>query len=305
MPRLRRTAPLRSPPVRRIAVVVLVLVAFLAGCSSNAKKAARPATTTTVATPPGLTVARVSSTAAQRIDGFGASGAWWPNDLARFPEQTQKLVAEKLFGPHGIALSGYRYSIGGGGVGVKTPARAPKEFKDDTAGLTFLRAANDAHVPLLTGFVNSAPPQFTTNGKSCGGSLKPGMEDAYAQYLVDIVKHLHDDEHITLQYVSPMNEPDNNFGDCGQEGMSVPVSQRATVVQALGKALADQAPYARSSPTSRPPTRFSPTKHRSGCASRARRNPSPRSRTTPTTSRTTRSARRWSSSHNASASRRG
>ncbi len=229
--------------MRRAVVFLVIVVALAAGCSSS-KKAAKPSTTTTtVATPSGLTVARVSATTAQRIDGFGASGAWWPNDLAKFPPETQKLVADKLFGTDGINLSGYRYNIGGGGKGVKPGPRAPKQVPDDTAGLTFLRAANDAHVPVLTGFVNSAPPRFTTSGKACGGSLKPGMEDEYAQYLVDVVKHLHDDEHITLHYVSPMNEPDNNFADCGQEGMSVPVEQRATVVQALGKALAAQAPY--------------------------------------------------------------
>ncbi|HMC71587.1 MAG TPA: glycoside hydrolase, partial [Mycobacteriales bacterium] len=115
--------------------------------------------------------------------------------------------------------------------------RAPKEFADDTAGLMFLRAASNAHVPILTGFVNSAPPRFTTSGKACGGSLKPGMEDAYAQYLVDIVKHLHDDDHITLQYVSPMNEPDNSFSSCGQEGMAVPVDARAALVRAVAGAL--------------------------------------------------------------------
>ena len=55
----------------------------------------------------------------------------------------------------GIELSAYRYNIGGGGVGVTTPDRAPQEEAADTAGLTFLRAASDAHVPILTGFVNS------------------------------------------------------------------------------------------------------------------------------------------------------
>ena len=128
-----------------------------------------------------------------------------------------------LFTSDGIALSGYRYNIGGGGAGVTTVDRAPKEFASDSAGLYFLRAAKDDGVPILTGFVNSAPPRFTTNGKACGGNLKPGMETAYAQYLAGVVKTLHDRDHITLQYVSPMNEPDNSFGDCGQEGMQVPV----------------------------------------------------------------------------------
>lgn len=93
-------------------------------------------------------------------------------------------------------------------------------------------------VPILTGFVNSAPPRFTTNGRACGGDLKPGMEAEYARYLAAVVRTLHDRDHITIRYVSPMNEPDNSFGDCGQEGMRVPVSQRAAVVQALGRELA-------------------------------------------------------------------
>src|SRR5437016_9175144 len=202
----------------RRAIAIFAVSVFVTSCSSS-KHAARPApkTTTTIATPADLTVVRVAAAPAQTIDGFGASGAWWPNDLVRFPLSVQKRVADMLFSPQGIALSGYRHNIGGGGVGVKTPARAPKQVPADTAGLTFVRAANDARVPVLTGFVNSAPPQFTTNGKSCGGSLKPGSEAAYARYLASIVKRLAEDEHVTLKYVSPMNEPDNNFGDCGQE----------------------------------------------------------------------------------------
>ena len=230
----------------RRAIATIAVLALVASCSSS-KRAARPVrpTRTTIAAPANLTVVRVAAAPAQTIDGFGASGAWWPDDLVKFPPAVRKRVADMLFSRAGIALSGYRYNIGGGGVGVHTAARAPKEEPADTAGLMFLRAASDAHVPILTGFVNSAPPRFTTNGRSCGGNLKPGTEAAYAQYLATIVQRLHDDEHVTLQYVSPMNEPDNSFGDCGQEGMQVPVAQRALVVQALGRALARQAPFAR------------------------------------------------------------
>ena len=230
-------------------------IVLLAACSSSSHQTtpapARTSTTrpapspVTVATPPDLRVALVAPVAAQTIEGFGASGAWWPIDLAQFPASAQRKVADLLFSPSGIALSGYRYNIGGGGIGVKTPDRAPPLPANDRTGLTFLRFANDAHVPVLTGFVNSAPVRFTTNGKSCGGALKPGMEDAYAKYLMRVVRTLHDRDHITLQYVSPMNEPDNSFADCGQEGMQVPVGQRAAVVQALGKELAANTPYAK------------------------------------------------------------
>jgi hypothetical protein len=71
-----------------------------------------PAARTTA--PPG---AVVGSGAAQTIDGFGASGAWWPDDLVHYSPQARQQVASMLFGSQGIALSIYRYNIGGGGVG--------------------------------------------------------------------------------------------------------------------------------------------------------------------------------------------
>src|SRR5436190_15770315 len=64
----------------------------------------------------------------QTVEGFGASGAWWPNDLVNFAAEVQDRVAALLFGPDGLALSVYRYNIGGGGVGVTVPARAPETF---------------------------------------------------------------------------------------------------------------------------------------------------------------------------------
>jgi O-glycosyl hydrolase len=227
----------------RALVFTLVAVLFLSACSGGDDDTAEPApvTTTTVKTPANLAIATVDSASQQTIDGFGASGAWWPNDLVNFPQDVQALVADMLFSPSGIQLSGYRYNIGGGGVGVTNPVRAPKQFPDDTAGRTFLALANERQVPLLTGFVNSAPTQFTTNAKNCGGELKPGSEADFAQYLAGIVDDAQQDG-ITLDYISPMNEPDDSFGSCGQEGMIVPVDQRAAVVQALGAALKTNAP---------------------------------------------------------------
>jgi len=228
-------------------------LALAAGACSSGSSAAKhppetsgaPATTVPLVSGANLPVVTVSPEARQTIAGFGASGAWWPIDLAKFPESVQNEVGRMLFSPGGIELSGYRYNIGGGGEGVTTADRAPKQYPADTAGLTFLRLASDAHVPILTGFVNSAPPAFTTNAKACGGQLKPGMESAYGEYLAGIVESLRDNQHIELQYVSPMNEPDDSFPSCGQEGMQVPVAPRATVVQAVGAALARRTPWAK------------------------------------------------------------
>ena len=117
------------------------------------------------------------------------------------------------------------------------------------------------------------------------------MEDAYAKYLTRVVRTLHDRDHITLQYVSPMNEPDNSFADCGQEGMQVPVGQRAAVVQALGKQLAANAPYAKVIADETTADAILSTEAPAvarGAGHRA--STSPRSRTTPTTSPPTRCA---------------
>lgn len=64
----------------------------------------------------------VSSTPGQAINGIGASGAWWPNDLFKFPESVREQVAELLFSPSGAGLTSYRYNVGGGGVGVANSA---------------------------------------------------------------------------------------------------------------------------------------------------------------------------------------
>lgn len=191
--------------------------------------------------------AEVSATPAQSVQGFGASGAWWVNDLANFAPAVQQRVGDLLFGSDGLDLSVYRYNVGGGGVGVTNPPRAPQtalvspgvyDWTKDPGGTTFVKSAAAHGVPDLQAFVNSAPPVWTTNGKSCGGSLTSGSEAAYGRYLADVVTHFQQ-QGVTFSQVSPMNEPDNSFGDCGQEGMSVGTGQRGPIVRALGAALAD------------------------------------------------------------------
>jgi O-glycosyl hydrolase len=186
------------------------------------------------------------TTQAQTVDGFGASGAWWVNDLADFSSGVKSQVGDLLFDESGLDLSIYRYNIGGGGTGVTDPTRAPQslmtsvgtyDWTRDPGGSYFLQSASDHGVPTLLGFVNSAPKDWTSNAQSCGGTLVSGDESAYADYLADITAHWAANG-INLDYLSPMNEPDSSFSGCGQEGMAVPVSQRAAVIKALGSTLA-------------------------------------------------------------------
>lgn len=206
-------------------------------------------TTTTGASPEPVTLG-VDATAGQVMEGFGASGAWWPADLIHFTDDAQHELGELLFSRAGLELSQYRFNIGGGGTGVTDPYKAPPSFLQpsgqydwdaDPAGMTFLHMASDYHVPILVGFVNSAPAVFTTNHQSCGGQLAAGSVAAYAAYLTAVVDHLDQVDHIRLSYISPMNEPDGSQPTCRQEGMAVPVSERAELVDDLAADLAGTA----------------------------------------------------------------
>jgi O-glycosyl hydrolase len=190
--------------------------------------------------------------AAQTIAGFGASGAWWPNDADDFSASTRARIAKLLFDRRsGLGLSIYRYNIGGGGVGVAAGPRAPRSFlaapgnydwSADPGGTTFLRQAARYGVRRLVGFANSAPPFFTTNGRSCGGDLRPRRIANYADYLARVAAHMRAAYGIRLATVSPMNEPTSSFSSCNQEGMHVPPAQRAAVIDSVARALAARSP---------------------------------------------------------------
>lgn len=216
------------------------------------------AATLLTAAPAGATMETVvvQAEAQQTMTGFGASGAWWTIDVARFPEPVRQQIGRLLFSPDGIALSQWRWNIGGGGVGVTVPTggeselgprnRAPATFYQapgrydwsvDSGGTAMLKLAARYHVPDIIGFAVSAPPDFTTNHQSCGGTLTPGAERAYADYLSTVVRHARDTWHADVNYVSPMNEPDYTRGECTQEGMAVPADRRADTVTALRAAL--------------------------------------------------------------------
>ncbi|MFD7276518.1 glycoside hydrolase [Streptomyces sp. NPDC059862] len=188
------------------------------------------------------TPAQVSPHAAQTIDNIGASGAWWVNDLKNFDPAVQARVAKLLFSSKGLDLSSYRYNIGGGGTAVTTPSRAPEDFRNDDGtydwskdkgGRTFLKYAAAYGVEDLIAFVNSAPAEWKTNGKSCGGYLKAENEQDFADYIADVTDHFAT-QGAKFDYISPFNEPTNSFDSCGQEGMLVDVPQRDDIVRALG-----------------------------------------------------------------------
>ncbi|KAF8756041.1 O-Glycosyl hydrolase family 30 [Rhizoctonia solani] len=165
--------------------------------------------------------ATVLSARAQTFNGVGGSGAWWPNDLHHFPESVKRNLSDLLFSEKGLGLSSYRYNLGGGGLGVSTPARAPETFYVSQGPIDCLR--------------QQRPRDFTTNGQSCGGLFKTGTEAGYGQYIADTLDHIINTLRIPVSYLSPFNEPDNSFGPvpCGQEGMQTNPNQRAAVINGI------------------------------------------------------------------------
>ncbi|KAF5387216.1 hypothetical protein D9757_006831 [Collybiopsis confluens] len=187
--------------------------------------------------------ATVSSTVAQTFLGIGGSGAWWPHDLFTFPDSVRQNLSSLLFSQSGLGLSSYRYNLGGGGVQVSNPVRAPQtpyvsagvyNFSADPQGTFFLQQASSFGVPGITMFINTAPAPLTSNKASCAGQFVNGSGAAFAKYAVDVAVHWRS-AGINISYISPMNEPDNSFGPipCGQEGMLVAPNQRAEVVSSL------------------------------------------------------------------------
>lgn len=113
------------------------------------------------------------------------------------------------------------------------------DWTRDGPGIYYLRAAEAANVSSITFFVNAAPSGLNaTSAPSapCGGTLEVTAIPAFVTY-IDKVLAYWADQGITIDYISPMNEPDDSFSSCGQEGMAVPQSIRTAVFQQLRAAL--------------------------------------------------------------------
>ncbi|CAD6592577.1 MAG: hypothetical protein ASARMPREDX12_006253 [Alectoria sarmentosa] len=192
----------------------------------------------------------------QTIKSFGASGAWWPNDLFFFPSEQQQNLSQLLFSKEWLYLSGYRYNMGATGdhdnVTVKTGgvpvSRGVESFMNtdgtydwtrDGPGMYYLRAAEAANVSSITFFVNAAPSGLNATTAflaPCGGTLEATKIPAFVKYIETVLVYWAD-QGFTIDYISPMNEPDDSFSSCGQEGMAVPQSIRTAVFQQIRAAL--------------------------------------------------------------------
>lgn len=236
----------RDHPVSKSLIVILVISALLFASLMviRVEQLNNPAQV--------VANAEIAGVDLQTIDGFGASGAWWSGPVYGMSQNTKMRVGTLLFSRKGLALSQFRYNIGGGGLGVTTRWKAPNSFlmpngtynfANNPSGIYFLKMSQSYGVHDLVGFVNSAPPQFTSNGLNCGGRLIRAAVPSYARYLVNVVLGIKRTFGIELRYLSPFNEPDFSMAPCKQEGMRVPAVERAYLISVLGPDLARAAPW--------------------------------------------------------------
>ena len=182
----------------------------------------------------------------QTIDGFGASGAWWAQDVGRWSDEQIDRVTELLYGESGAGLDIYRYNLGGGSENdthIGDWRRRAEDFLSsssnindastydwnaDAAAQRVLASVKKANPDFkLTLFSNSAPVSITDNGRAyCSNGVKQNLSESnyqsFANYVINCAEHFID-EGYNVTSVSPINEPEWDWaadgnGNCSQEG---------------------------------------------------------------------------------------
>jgi hypothetical protein len=200
----------------------------------------------------------------QTIHSFGASDCWTTKFIGKW-NNTQKKdqVADYLFSqdtlsdgsPKGIALSLWRFNIGGGSYEQGTMSNISDEWRREECFLNadgsynwnkeegqqwFLQAAKQRGVKYSLGFAITPPVYMTKNGKAYNGTggtamnIQDGKMDVYADFLSQVTKHF------GFDYVSPVNEPQWAWGTstgASQEGTQATNSEIATLVKQLSPKL--------------------------------------------------------------------
>ena len=198
----------------------------------------------------------------QTINNFGASDAWSCQFVGNWPMAKKSNIADLLFSmdtlkdgsPKGIALSMWRFNIGAGSAeqasqsGIKDEWRRTESFlntdgsynwEKQSGQVWFLKAAKNRGVNQFLGFFNSPPVGLTINGKAfaSGGKTNISQEkyDAFANYISNAINGVEQVSGVRLNYISPVNEPQWNWSDGGQEGCPYNNTEIAGLVRAINK----------------------------------------------------------------------
>jgi len=195
----------------------------------------------------------------QTIRNFSASDAWACQFVGNWPEAKKNAIADWLFSmdtltngnPKGIGLSMWRYNIGAGtaaqadGSGIKDEWRRAASINNNDANSVkliegqnwFLKAAKNRGVNQFLGFFNSPPVNLTANGKGYASNGQCNITDdkyaSFAQYAISAINQTKTNTGINFDFISPVNEPQWDWSDGGQEGSPYTNDQIRGVVKAF------------------------------------------------------------------------
>lgn len=200
----------------------------------------------------------------QTIDNFAASDAWSCQFVGNWPDDKKNAIADWLFSmdtlqdgsPKGIGLSAWRFNFGAGSAqqgevsGIKDEWRRAESFLDaantynwnrQQGQLWFLQAAKQRGVKNFIGFYNSPPVQYTRNGKAFATAkvcnIAGERYDDFADYIVTTLKGIKQKWGIDFNYISPVNEPQWDWSDGGQEGSPYYNTDISGAVRSINRSL--------------------------------------------------------------------
>ena len=183
----------------------------------------------------------------QTMESFGASDAWQCNFIGKnWPSDKRNHIADLLFSkevdaegnPKGIGLSLWRFNLGAGSseqgdasdIGDEwrrtecfTADGATYDMNKQAGQIWFMKAAKERGVEKLLAFANSAPVYLTNNGKAHASikefyNLKDGKMPELADFWVNSIDKLKTVHGLTIDYISPFNEPQYEWDGTAQEG---------------------------------------------------------------------------------------
>lgn len=212
-----------------------------------------------------LTLTIDTRTTYQTIENFSASDAWAGQFVGQWPDAKKNAIADWLFSmdtladgqPKGIGLSMWRFNLGGGSTqqgsasGIRDEWRRAESFLEENGTYNwsrqagqqwFLKAAKARGVPDYLAFYNSPPVQYTRNGKAFAAvkgvtNIDSQHYDKLVLYTVEALKGLEIQTGVRFNYISPVNEPQWDWSDGGQEGCPYTNEQISGLVKALAMQL--------------------------------------------------------------------
>ncbi|HEY0468801.1 MAG TPA: glycoside hydrolase [Polyangiaceae bacterium] len=194
----------------------------------------------------------------QKFEGWGTSLCWWARNVGGWAVDKRNALVDLVADPvNGLGYNVFRYNIGGG----DNPAHTHMDTFRDMPGFekadgTFdwdadagqravlLRLAERSTAVIFEAFSNSPPYWMTTSGCASGNTdgsnnLKADSYDAFADYLVQVVKHYRDAFGISFRTLEPLNEPNASWwkANGGQEGCHFSPANQQTIIKAVSAAL--------------------------------------------------------------------